>query len=60
VDFDRLDLYQMRNVSRIIDLLGIPTATDELNLHVQTLEACAALYRKALIIASEANRRHGE
>jgi hypothetical protein len=60
MDLDRLSLDEIRQMSKLIGLLGTPAAPDELESKIRICEAAATMYRNALIVANELSRAHGE
>jgi hypothetical protein len=48
MDLERLSLHEVRMISRVIDLVGVYSAMDDLESAIRVLEATSQLYRKQL------------
>lgn len=60
MDMERLSLDEIRMVSKIIEVLGVPTETDGFGSAIRILDACLAKYRQDLAVLQQASRAHGE
>jgi len=58
MDLDRLNLEQIRMVSDVVKLLGVPADTQGLRDCVAMLEALASKYRETLATMSQTERNH--
>jgi hypothetical protein len=59
VDLDRLSLQEAAKMSKLIELLGTPVSPDDCEQCINVCEAAATLYRKQLLLSTEATKRHG-
>jgi len=59
MDLERLSLDEIRQMSKLINVLGTPAAPDELTSKMKICEAAASMYRAELVKANELSRQHG-
>lgn len=60
MDLERLDLKEVRTMSKLIDILGTSTAPDSLESKIRILEAASTMYRNQLAKSRADSRAHGE
>jgi hypothetical protein len=60
MDLDRLDLKEIRTMSKLIDTLGTPVAIDLLESNIRICEAASTMYRAQLAKSQAQSRAHGE
>jgi hypothetical protein len=60
MDWERLSIEEMSQMSRLIRVLGTPAAPDELEKLINVCDGAATMYRKALAASRAASRGHGE
>lgn len=60
MDLERLTLNEIRQMSKLINVLGTPAAPDELQSKMRICEAAATMYRNALVEANDHTRSHGD
>lgn len=60
ISLDQLSLDEIRQMSKLIALLGTPAAPDELQSKVRICEAAATMYINELSKSRELSRAHGE
>jgi hypothetical protein len=59
MELDRLTLDEVRQLSKLIDELGTPSAPDELERRINICEAAATIYRRELVAVRSMERNHG-
>ena len=60
MDLERLTLDEIRQMSKLINVLGTPAAPDELESKLRICEAAATIYRNELMKSRDYSRAHGE
>lgn len=60
MDLERLNIDEVRQLSKLIDLLGTPVAIPDMTSCINVLEAATTIYRRTRDILQEASRSHGE
>jgi hypothetical protein len=58
MDLERLTLDEVRQMSKLINVLGTPAAPDELESKINICDAAATMYRHELVKARESTRSH--
>ncbi len=58
MDLERLNLNELRSISHIIKVLGLPVSEDGLLSCINVLEGALGAYRRELKQVTEANNRH--
>jgi len=59
VDLERLSLIEVRQLARLIELLGTPVDAESLVSCINVLDGAAQIYRKQLADLREISARHG-
>jgi hypothetical protein len=60
MDLNKLTLSQLRMVSKLVDLLGIPEDTENCREACDMLDALTESYRRQFAHIRELNRSHGD
>jgi len=60
MDLGRLNLDEIRRMSKLIAILGDTVSPDELESKIRICEAAATMYRNELMKANAHSRAHGE
>jgi hypothetical protein len=60
MDLERLTAQEVVRMGKVLELVGMPAAPDELESRINTLEGAATVLRKELKQSRAASAAHGE